>query len=99
MSAAGGEVFVTFGAVAAASGDAKTTSAALNQQLADLKSYLAPLVASWEGQAAVDYNAKQKQWDQAQTALNTLLAQIGTALDTSHSNYTEAENRNASMWT
>ena len=93
-----GEVFVTFGAVAQASSDARTTSTALNQQLADLKSYLAPLVASWEGQAATDYNAKQKQWDEAQAALNGLLAQIGTALDTSHSNYTQAENTNASMW-
>lgn len=98
MPAAGGEVFVTFGAVQQASGDARTTSAQLNQQLADLKSYLAPLVASWEGQASADYNAKQKQWDEAQTALNTLLAQIGSALENSHGNYTEAENKNASMW-
>ena len=97
MSTAG-EVFVTFGAVQQAAGDAKATAASLNQQLADLKSFLAPLVASWEGQAATDYNAKQKQWDEAQAALNGLLAQIGTALDTSHSNYTEAENKNASMW-
>ena len=95
---AGGEVFVTFGAVQQAAGDARTTSAALNQQLADLQSYLAPLVALWEGQAAADYNAKQKQWHEAQNALNGLLAQIGTALEVSHGNYTEAENKNASMW-
>ncbi len=97
MSSAG-EVFVTFGAVQQAAGDARSTSASLNQQLADLKSYLAPLVASWEGQASADYNAKQKQWDEAQTSLNLLLAKIGTALDTSHSNYTQAENKNAAMW-
>lgn len=91
-------MLVTFGAVAQAAGDAQTTSQSLNQQLADLQGYLAPLVASWEGQAAVDYQAKQKQWHDAQTALNGLLSKIGTALDTSHSNYTEAENKNASMW-
>lgn len=95
---AGGEVLVTFGAVAQAAGDAQTTSSALNQQLADLQSFLAPLVASWEGQAATDYQARQKQWHEAQTALNGLLAKVGTALDVSHQNYTEAENKNASMW-
>lgn len=95
---AGGEVFVTFGAVQQAAGDARTTATSLNQQLADLKSYLAPLVASWEGQASSDYQAKQKQWDEAQTALNQILAQIGQALEVSHSNYSEAENKNASMW-
>lgn len=98
MPGTGGEVFVTFAAVQQASGDARSTSTALNQQLADLKGYLAPLVASWEGQASVDYQARQKQWDEAQTALNALLAQIGAALEISHSNYTQAENSNISMW-
>lgn len=96
---AGGEVFVTFGAVQQAASDAKSTSASLNQQLSDLQGYLAPLVASWEGQASTDYNVKQKQWHEAQTALNTLLAKMGSALDTSHSNYTQAENKNSAMWT
>lgn len=93
------EVFVTFGAVQQAATDARSTSGSLNQQLSDLQTYLAPLVASWEGQASTDYQGKQKQWHEAQSALNTLLAKVGTALDTSHSNYTQAENKNASMWT
>ena len=30
---------------------------------------LAPLVAGWEGQAATEYQAKQRQWDAAAAAI------------------------------
>ena len=51
------------------------TVASMNSQLQDLKSYLAPMVATWEGQAAQNYNAKQAQWDQAANDLNEVLAE------------------------
>jgi early secretory antigenic target protein ESAT-6 len=96
--AAGGNIFVTFGAVSGAQADVSTTATNLNQQLADLKAYLRPLVASWTGAASTDYQAKQAQWDQAQQELNDILARIATALGQAHSNYTSAETTNRQMW-
>ncbi len=91
-------ILVTFGAVSQASADAASTAASLNAQLADLKAYLAPLVAAWEGQAASDYAAKQAQWDAAQQGLNDVLAQISRAVGTAHDTYTQTEATNAGMW-
>lgn len=91
-------ILVTFGAVQQASADASSTAATLNRQLADLKAYLAPLVASWQGAAAGDYSAQQARWDAAQQGLNAVLAQISRAVGTAHDTYTSTEAANAAMW-
>lgn len=91
-------ILVTFGAVQQASGDVGTTAGQLNAQLADLKGYLAPLVAAWQGAAASDYTAKQAQWDAAQQGLNQVLAQISRAVGNAHDTYQQTETRNAGMW-
>jgi len=96
--ATGGNILVTFGAVQQAQGDTQTTANNLNQQLGDLKSYLQPLVATWTGAASSDYQAKQAQWDQAQQALNDILARISMALGTAHTNYVSTEQTNQRMW-
>lgn len=92
------EIFVTFEALAQAQGDVSSTSASINGQLADLKDYLAPLVASWTGSASSDYQAKQAQWDSAATDLNLVLAQIGQALGTANDTYQQAESHNQATW-
>lgn len=91
-------ILVTFGAVQQASADASSTAASLNTQLADLKAYLAPLVASWQGQAASDYTAQQARWDNAQQGLNDVLAQISRAVGNAHDTYSQTEATNAGMW-
>lgn len=93
-----GHMLVTFGAVDAAAADADTIAGQIDQQLDDLHAYLAPLVASWTGQASADYQALQQRWDTSAGELNTILREIGTALRTANSNYTSAERANASMW-
>jgi 6 kDa early secretory antigenic target len=95
---ADGHILVTFGAIADAQADTNMVAQQLNSELADLKAYLAPLVATWTGQAASNYQALQAKWDAAQTDLNAVLAQISAALGTANGNYTQAESANASMW-
>lgn len=91
-------ILVTFGAVQQASADAAGTAANLNAQLADLKAYLAPMVAAWQGAAASDYAAKQAQWDAAQQGLNEVLQQISRAVGSAHDTYSQTEATNAGMW-
>lgn len=99
MSNAGpGHILVTFGAVSEAAADTDGVANQIGQQLEDLKAYLAPLVASWQGQASGDYRALQAKWDTSANDLNTVLHQISTALRTAHSNYTSAESSNSSIW-
>jgi len=76
--------------------DAKAREA--NQLLADLRSMLQPLVATWTGAAAENYNHKQHLWDTAAADLNGVLGQISTALHTANANYIEAESANTRRW-
>lgn len=92
------EVKVTFGEIANAQSNVSNTSTQINQLLDDLKAFLAPMVATWEGEAAMAYNEKQRQWDTAAADLNQVLSQIGVALGTANQNYQDAERRNAGLW-
>lgn len=95
---ADGHILVTFGAVSEAAGDADAIAGQIEQQLGDLKGYLAPMVASWSGQASSDYQALQAKWDTSAADLNVVLRQIAQALRTAHGNYTQAESKNSSIW-
>jgi WXG100 family type VII secretion target len=92
------EILVTFGEIANAQGSVASTSQRINAQLEDLKRMLAPMVAGWQGQAATDYQAKQRQWDTAAADLNQVLNQIGVALGHANEGYQQVENANASRW-
>jgi 6 kDa early secretory antigenic target len=92
------EIKVTFGALGAAQGDVATTASRITGQLEDLKRFLAPMVASWHGQAALDYQVKQRQWDAAAADIAAVLAQIGVALGTANDNYQQVERANAARW-
>lgn len=89
-----GEVRVTFGELAAAQGNISSTVNAINSQLDDLKSFLAPMVSTWTGEAAETYNALQRQWDTAAADLNQVLAQIGSAVNVANEQYQTAESAN-----
>jgi early secretory antigenic target protein ESAT-6 len=92
------EIKVTFGALEAAQGDVTATADRIAGQLAELQRYLAPLVASWEGQAATEYQAKQRRWDDAATDLATVLKQIGAALGAANESYRQVEKSNTDRW-
>jgi 6 kDa early secretory antigenic target len=92
------EIKVTFGALGAAQGDVATTASRITGQLEDLKRFLAPMVATWQGQAAAEYQVKQRQWDTAAADIAAVLAQIGVALGTANDNYQQVERANAARW-
>ncbi len=92
------EIKVTFGALEAAQADVAGTAARITGQLEDLQRFLAPLVATWEGQAATEYQAKQRQWDTAAADLAAVLAQIGVALGAANDSYRQVEQANAARW-
>ena len=92
------EIKVTFGALEAARADVAGTAARISGQLDDLRRFLAPLVAGWEGQAATEYQAKQRQWDAAAADLAGVLAQIGVALGVANDSYRRVEQVNAARW-
>lgn len=93
-----GHVLVTFAAVENAAADADSIAGHIDQQLGDLKSYLAPLVGSWTGQASIDYQALQSRWDTSAADMNRVLREIAGALRTAHANYSRTESANASLW-
>jgi len=94
----GSEIKVTFGALAAAQSDVSGTAARITTQLEDLRRFLAPMVASWHGAAAQDYQVRQKQWDTAAVDLAAVLGQIGVALGEANDSYRQAEAANAARW-
>lgn len=94
----GSETVVTFGALVNAESDIRATVGRVNQQLADLKTYLAPIVSAWEGAASADYRANQDQLDLASIELNSVLDRIGEAVGQALVNYQQTESTNAGMW-
>ncbi|MCM3883409.1 WXG100 family type VII secretion target [Frankia sp. R82] len=95
---ADGEILVTFSSLAQAQTDTGSAFTAIQQELTDLRTYLNPLVSSWTGQAATNYQAAQTKWDNAVTDLNQVLGIISQALGTAHSTYRDTETINAGMW-
>ncbi len=93
------EIKVTFGELGNAQQNVAGTSQRMTAQLEDLKRYLAPMVASWSGQAAADYQVKQRQWDTAAADLTAVLAQIGVAVGHANDGYQQVEQANARRWT
>jgi WXG100 family type VII secretion target len=93
-----GHIQVTFGAVSAAAMDTDSIASQIAQQLSDLKAYLAPMVASWSGEASSDFQALQAKWDASANDLNQVLRQISQSLRTAGDNYLITERTNKQIW-
>lgn len=93
------EILVTFGEIGNAQQSVVSTAQQMNQQLEDLKRFLRPMVASWSGAAAEQYQAQQRRWDTAAADLNQVLSQIGVALGHANEQYQRVEQANAARWT
>jgi early secretory antigenic target protein ESAT-6 len=92
------EIKVTFGALEAARADVGGTATRISGQLEELKRFLAPMAATWEGQAAAECQVTQRKWDTAAADLAAVLAQIGLALGTANESYRQVEQANAARW-
>ncbi|MGH3450019.1 MAG: WXG100 family type VII secretion target [Haloechinothrix sp.] len=86
-------ISVNYGALQVAADDIKGTTTQVNGILDQLKSDIAPLVNTWEGEAQTAYLAKQAQWDQAAEDINKVLASIGTAVNDALGRYQEGEGK------
>ena len=95
---ADGQVVVNAQMLNEGASDTDGIAGQIEQQLGDLKGYLAPLVASWTGEAATDYQGLQTKWNQSAEDLHAVLQQIASALRTASENYVSGEHTNASMW-
>ncbi len=93
-----GHIQVTFGVVNEAAMDTDAIASQIAQQLGDLKTYLAPLVASWSGEASGDFQALQAKWDAGANDLNQVLRQISQSLRAAGEQYQAAEKANSSVW-
>ncbi len=93
------EIQVSFASLSQTETDILNTQASLHQRLEDLKKYIAPMVATWTGEAATHYQAKQREWDTAAADLNTILGQIGVAVGLARDDFADGERNNAQIWT
>ena len=91
-------ITVSFAQLHATQEQVQSSVTKINQQLGDLKSYLRPMVSTWTGQAAENYNHAQAQWDRAAEDLNNVLHAIGNALGDANEGYQTTEKGNASRW-
>jgi WXG100 family type VII secretion target len=96
--AADGQVVVNAQVLDEGASDTDAIAGQISQQLSDLKGFLAPLVASWTGQAADDYKSLQNQWNTSADDLNTVLRQVASTLRTSAETYRSGESTNSQMW-
>lgn len=94
-----GQVIVDAQVLDDGASDADTVAGQIEQQLGDLQGFLAPLVASWTGDASSDWQALQQRWNGSADDLNAVLRQIAMALRSASQSYVSGERNNASMWT
>jgi early secretory antigenic target protein ESAT-6 len=93
-----GNMLVTFGAINEAAMDTDSIATQIAQQLSDLKAYLAPLTATWSGEASSDFQALQAKWDSSASDLNQVLRQIGQALRVAGEEYRATESTNSRIF-
>lgn len=92
------EMDVDPAAIDAAHTQVLTSAGKIAGLLEGLAAYLRPMQSTWSGAAADAADGVIEAWTASATALNDLLVQIGTALDTVGENYTATETANAGIW-
>jgi 6 kDa early secretory antigenic target len=92
------EIRVSFAALESARADVAQTATRISGRLDELRRFLAPLAATWDGRAAQDYLSRQRQWDTAATDLAAVLGQIGVAVTAANDGYRQVEQANAARW-
>ena len=93
-----GQITYDHGQIEALVGQVGSASTTLRATLDDLKAYLAPLVAEWEGSAATAYQAHQADWDNAAAALQAMLSEIARAASQGNQGMADTDRRAAQGW-
>jgi WXG100 family type VII secretion target len=93
-----GRLVVNFGALQQAGADLHKAVSTLQDQLAQLESDAAPLVATWEGEAQLAYAQRQAKWRSAAEDLQHILRDIKVAVDDSASDYLHTEKKATSLF-
>lgn len=75
-----------------------TTAARFNAALEELRSQIAPLQELWTREAAAAYRVEQLRWQQAASALNEMLVDLGNAVRAGSDDVASADRRAASIW-
>jgi WXG100 family type VII secretion target len=70
----------------------------LEQSLARVKSSMATLAPLWHGDAAVEQESAQQQWDSGAEELRATLGQLRDIAEKAHGNYSDAAAINTRMW-
>lgn len=74
------EIRYDFGALNAAADSCGSSLKTMNGELDGLKSSIAPLLATWDGDAREAYFRRQSEWESAANDLRDLLGRIERAL-------------------
>lgn len=93
-----GQLKVSFGALETAAADIQGSASQIQGRLDQLDRELAPLRSDWTGSASEAYQVAKAKWSQAITDMQQLLAQIGSAVQQSNSEYQTAERANQARW-
>lgn len=88
----------SFGEIAAAAEDIRSTSASINGLLEDLKGRIQPMVSTWEGESSDAYQQSQRKWDHAAEELNQILATIAQAVSDGNDRMSDINRRAAASW-
>ncbi|MGW1838378.1 WXG100 family type VII secretion target [Streptomyces sp. BBFR2] len=70
-------------------------------ELDQLKAKIAPIAETWGGQAQVQYQALQTEWDTAAAGLfgpHGVLGEVSRAMHINYTNYSDAEGANIRTW-
>ncbi len=89
---------VSFVALETAAADITKSASTITGRLDQLHTDLAPMVATWEGEAAINYQTTQRQWDTAAAEMSVILDQIGIALRKAGENYRQRELQVSNSW-
>lgn len=89
----GSEIKVSYSGLATAAADINGSMGRLDTHTGKLESDLAPLVVTWEGEAALMYQETQRQWNTAAAELNEILRQVGAKVAVASESYQQADNR------
>lgn len=89
---------VNFSTLSTAAADINDGASQLESTLGDMDAQLQTLRANWTGESAAAYQAAKAKWTTAITDMKMLLAQIGSAVDTSGQDYQATERANQGRW-
>lgn len=93
-----GHILATFDPILQASTDVNDSVGKVDTTLDDLRSYLAPIMESWQGDAQLTYHELQNRWNEAAGGLRDVLQQISRHLGTTYEQYRSVEGAATRTW-